>query len=137
MKLNKELLVQDFERFSNEWVDTPEYNSFIYDYFDQQVDLSPLLTNHNQVIAKYKLGYGEKAFRYLWALVFSQAPKDGKFLEIGVFKGSILALSQLISNELELNLSTYGLTPLDIQEISILIMTTTTTNTLYPFYTII
>ena len=113
MKLNKELLSKDFERFSKEWVDTPEYNLFIYDYFDQQVGASPLLTNHNGIVEKYKLGYGEKAFRYLWALVLSQAPKDGKFLEIGVFKGSILALSQLISNELELNLSTYGLTPLN------------------------
>lgn len=113
MKLNKDFLSEDFKRFSNEWVDTEEYNSFIYDYFNKQVDALHLLSNHDDVVAKYKLGYGERAFRYLWALVFSQAPKNGKFLEIGVFKGSILALSQLISNELELNLSTYGLTPLD------------------------
>ena len=98
MKLNKELLSRDFEKFSKEWVNTPEYNLYIYDYFDQQVDAYSLLTNHNDIVVKYKLGYGEKAFRYLWALVLSQVPKDGKFLEIGVFKGSILALSQLISN---------------------------------------
>ena len=113
MNLSKDKLNQDFIKFSNEWVDTPEYNSFIYDCFDQQVDENSLLTNHTNVVTKYKLGYGEKAFRYLWALVFSQAPENGKFLEIGVFKGSILALSQLISKELNLNLSTYGLTPLN------------------------
>lgn len=113
MKLNKDRLREDFIKFSNEWIDTPEYNSYIYDYFDGHVDDNPILTKHSQIITDYKLGYGEKAFRYLWALVFSQVDKNSKFLEIGVFKGSILALSQLISKELDLNLSTYGLTPLN------------------------
>lgn len=113
MELNKEILSKDFLKFSNEWIDTPEYNSFIYDYFENQVDNNPLLLNHTDVVTKYKLGYGEKAFRYLWALVFSQIANDSKFLEIGVFKGSILALSQLLSKEFDLNLSSYGLTPLN------------------------
>lgn len=113
MKLNKDKLNEDFIKFSNEWVDTPEYNSFIYNYFEEQVDSCELLINHTNVVSKYSLGYGEKAFRYLWALVFSQIQQDGKFLEIGVFKGSILALSQLISNELDLDVSSYGVTPLN------------------------
>ena len=68
---------------------------------------------HNDIVARHQLGYDEKAFRYLWALVFSQTPVDGKFLEIGVYKGSILALSQLISKELNLNIQTFGLAPLN------------------------
>jgi hypothetical protein len=113
MKLDKDILIKDFTRFSSEWIDTVEYNSSVYDYFEKQVDDHDSLLNHTEIVAKYRLGYGEKAFRYLWALVFSQMPKDGKFLEIGVFKGSILALSQLVSKELELEISTYGLTPLN------------------------
>jgi hypothetical protein len=113
MKLDKGILSKDFTKFSSEWVDTIEYNSFIYDYCGSQTDLYDRLNNHAQIIEKHKLGYGEKPFMYLWAMVFSQMPKNGKFLEIGVFKGSILTLSQVISKELNLNTSTFGLTPLN------------------------
>ena len=113
MKLDKDILIKDFTKFSSEWVDTVEYNSFIYDYCGSQTDLYDRLNKHAQIIEEYKLGYGEKPFMYLWAMVFSQMPKNGKFLEIGVFKGSILAISQLMSKELDLNISTFGLTPLN------------------------
>jgi len=113
MKLNKNNLNKDFIKFSNSWVDTIEYNYKIYDYFENEVNNYESLLNHTEVVSKYKLGYGEKAFRYLWALVFSQIPEGGKFIEIGVFKGSILALSQLICKEMDVNISTFGLTPLN------------------------
>lgn len=113
MVLDKQKLKEDLVRFSNSWTNTADFNESIYDYFDKQVDLHESLSLHNNVVAQYRLGYGEKAFRYLWALVFSQMKNGSKFLEIGVYKGSILALSQLVAKELEFNLSTYGLTPLD------------------------
>lgn len=113
MLLNLNNLQKSFNQFSTDWVDTPEYNSFLYQHFEEQADEYEALEKHNEIVAKHLLGYGEKAFRYVWALVLSQAPVNGKFLEIGVFKGSILALSQLVSKELNLNLSTYGLTPLN------------------------
>lgn len=113
MKLNKDKLNQDFIRFSNEWVDTIEYNSFIYDYFGQQVDSYDSLIKHAHTIEKHKLGYGEKPFMYLWALIFSQMKDQDRFLEIGVFKGSILALSQLVTREIGTEIYTFGLTPLN------------------------
>ena len=113
MQLNQDKLKKDFIKFSNEWENTEDYNQHIYDYFEKQVNDCKLLKSHCDFVGIHSLGYGENAFRYLWALVISQIPKKGKFLEIGVFKGSILALSQLISKDLSLDLSTYGLTPLD------------------------
>lgn len=113
MKLNKNELNEEFLKFSKEWVDTEEYNAFIYDYFTHRVSINHLLNNHTNVVGQYNLGYGEPAFRYLWAVVFSQIPNNGKFLEIGVFKGSILALSQLICKELGITINTYGVTPLN------------------------
>ena len=113
MKLNQNKLIEDFIKFSKEWQNTEQYNDYIYNYFDKQVDSCELLKYHCDFVGTHSLGYGENAFRYLWALVISQIPKNGKFLEIGVYKGSILALSQLISKELDLNITTYGLTPLD------------------------
>jgi hypothetical protein len=113
MKLNRDILNKDFIKFSTDWIDTIEYNSFIYNYCGSQTDQYKSLYNHAEIIDKHKLGYGEKPFMYLWAMVFSQIPIGGKFLEIGVFKGSILTMSQLMSKELDLNISTFGLTPLN------------------------
>ena len=103
----------DFIKFSSQWANTPSYNEAIYNIFEYETDSYDFLNAHVNIIAKYQLGYGEKAFRYLWFLVLSQLPKNGKFLEIGVFKGSILALSQMISNILNLQLTSFGLTPLN------------------------
>lgn len=113
MKLSKDKLQQDFVKFSKEWVDTIEYNSFVYDYCGEQTNSYESLSKHADIIGKYKLGYGEKPFMYLWSMVFSQMHDQGKFLEIGVFKGSILALSQLVTREIGIDMNTFGLTPLN------------------------
>ena len=111
--MNLQKLQEDFIKFSSEWIDAPQNNQDIYNYFEQQVDKYDFLLKHIDIITNYQLGYGEKAFRYLWLLIFSQLHQDDKFLEIGVFKGSILALSQLSAIALGKNIYTYGLTPLD------------------------
>lgn len=103
----------DFNKYSSEWIDAENYNEFIYNTFENETNNYDLLQKHVDIVSRYGLGYGEKAFRYLWLLIISQLPKNAKFLEIGVFKGSILALSQMISNSLNLNLISFGLTPLN------------------------
>jgi hypothetical protein len=110
--MNKEELEIDFKNFSKNWENTEIFNNQIYEYFESKVNDYDILNNHNETIGKLNYGYGEKAFRYLWLLLFSQIPQNGKFLEIGVYKGSILALSQICSNSLNKNIQTYGLTPL-------------------------
>lgn len=106
------LLDIDFRFYSKHWVNTRQYNDALYRYFEKRVDEIPYLKKHYDVIFQNELGFGEKAFRYFWQLVFSQMPVVGKFLEIGVYKGSILALSQLIARELGIELNSYGVTPL-------------------------
>lgn len=112
MKLNIDKLKSDFESYSSEWLNIEEYNSHIYNKFGIEVDNHESLTLHCNVITEYKLAFGEKPFLYLWPLIVSQIPDGGKFLEIGVYKGSILALTQLSSKELGKSLTSYGLTPL-------------------------
>ncbi len=111
--INLEKLQKDFAEISRDWIDTPECNQRVYNYFEQQVDEYDFLLDHIKIVTDHKLGYGEKAFRYLWLLVFAQMQKDEKFLEIGVFKGSILALSQLCAKAMDGAIPAYGLTPLD------------------------
>lgn len=113
MQININKLKEDFTRFSNEWENTTQANKTIYDYFESEVDNYDFLKKHCQVISNASLGYGEKPFRYLWLLLLAQLENSGKFLEIGVYKGSILALSQMVAKELGIQLETYGLTPLD------------------------
>lgn len=113
MQINVNKLREDFTKFSTEWENSTQANKTIYNYFESEVDKYDFLKRHCQVISDASLGYGEKPFRYLWLLVFSQLKTSGKFLEIGVYKGSILALSQMVAEELNIELETYGLTPLD------------------------
>lgn len=112
MKLNLDKLKKDFDLYSLDWKNTIDYNEYIYSIFEKEVDAHESLLNHCKVITEYRLAFGEKAFLYLWPLVVSQIPDGGKFLEIGVYKGSILALTQLCSKELNKSLTSYGLTPL-------------------------
>ena len=113
MQININKLKEDFTKFSSEWENTTQANKTIYDYFESEVDNYDFLKKHCQVISSASLGYGEKPFRYLWLILLAQLGTSGKFLEIGVYKGSILALSQMIAEKLGIELETYGLTPLD------------------------
>jgi hypothetical protein len=103
---------KDFEKFSNEWTNTEDYNDLVYNYFDNKVTEIPYLSKHFDIVSKHQLGYGEKPFRYLWLLIFNELPDNAKFLEIGVFKGSILALSQICASNLQKEIKCYGVTPL-------------------------
>lgn len=107
----KDLLLE-YEK-SKDWVDTYEYNNFIYDWYLSKVDSYDFLSNHHQVVSGRGLGYGERAFRYFWLLIGAIMRPNSKFLEIGVYKGSILALMQLISDKLNKSFKIYGATPLD------------------------
>ena len=111
--LNLEILKNDFEHYSKTWKNNNYINEKIYIDFENKVDEYPFLKNHCNIVSMFNLGYGEKAFRYLWLLLFTQAPEKIKFLEIGVFKGSILALSQMCAYYLNKDIETYGLTPLN------------------------
>jgi tetratricopeptide (TPR) repeat protein len=110
---NKALLTEEFERYSSQWKNDPKYNDFLYKYFSNQVDSIDFLREHSRYIGEMRMGFGEKPFHYLWLLLVNQMPDNFKFLEIGVYKGSILSLIKLISDKLQKSPTIYGITPLD------------------------
>ena len=57
-------------------------------------------------------GFGDLGFSWHWYLLVNDMPSNFKFLEIGVYRGRILALIQLLSNLLNKNVKIYGITPL-------------------------
>lgn len=58
-------------------------------------------------------GFGEDAFCWNWQLLVDAMPSDGfKFLEIGVFKGRVLGVVQLLAAAMKKPCEIYGLSPL-------------------------
>jgi hypothetical protein len=106
----------EFKFFSKTWQNEYQYNDFLYSYFEQKVDEICYLKNHFDVISQNCLGFGEKAFRYFWYLILTELKQSRdacKFLEIGVYKGSILSLVNVIGENIGLDVSAWGVTPLD------------------------
>ena len=46
----------DFNRFCEEWNDSQEYNTYIYNYFKEQVTLIPFLSHHFESVSENDLG---------------------------------------------------------------------------------
>ena len=89
--------------------DITDKHKTIYDYFtDKIINNFILLNQYNSTP-----GFGEIAFSWNWYLLVKDMPENFKFLEIGVYKGRILALIKLLSNIFNKNAEIYGVTPLN------------------------
>ncbi len=106
-------LKKDFRLYKTTWTDTEACNAGLYSDFERKTRQIDFLDQHVEIVEQYKLGFGERAFRYLWAMLFAQTPDPSKFLEIGVYKGSIPALSQVMARHLNKTIRCCGVTPLN------------------------
>lgn len=84
----------------------PDRHEIIYKRFEANID-QELATKFNKAD-----GFGELAFCWNWRLLVQEMSDSFKFLEVGVYKGRVLALIQLYATELNKNASLYGVTPL-------------------------
>lgn len=85
-----------------------ERNKFIYDTFDKYAkEDSELLESFNKCE-----GFGELPFSYNWKLLVDDMPTDFKFLEIGVYKGRVLAQVAMCAKREKKNPTIIGVTPL-------------------------
>ena len=83
-----------------------------YIYFLKLFNSGPQwLKNHRKYFAKGGFGFGEDAFHAAWLYIFSNN-KITNALEIGVYRGQVISLWQLISNQLEQKISITGVSPL-------------------------
>ena len=69
-------------------------HKIIYDCFTEHVNKIPILLNQHNLTP----GFGEIAFSWNWYLLVKDMPENFKFLEIGVFKGRVIALIKLLSD---------------------------------------
>ena len=86
-----------------------ERHAVIYKEFERNVhQQEPKLAHAFQVTE----GFGELAFQWNWYLAVKDAPRDFKFLEIGVYKGRVLATIQYLAELFGKRATIVGVTPL-------------------------
>ena len=89
--------------------DNPDKNKIIYQTFEKNIKGIPILEKQHDDTP----GFGELSFSWSWFLLVKSMPQDFTFLEIGVYKGRVLALIQLLSNLFNKHVKIHGVTPLD------------------------
>ena len=97
------------------WKDDRSIHADINETFTRLVNADPELKafrdfveGNNDTPVKI-FGFGERSFLWMWKLLVDEMPPNFKFLEIGVFRGQVLALIRILSK----TASIAGITPLD------------------------
>ena len=86
----------------------------LYSYFDNKFYLGHpgYVRKHRQYFEIENRGCGESAFHMAWFFILKHfRPKN--LLEIGVYRGQVISLWQLIAREIELEVSIVGVSPFD------------------------
>jgi hypothetical protein len=88
----------------------PAKHKVLYEAFAKNASSykNGVLANHSSEVE----GFGELSFHWNWYLLVNIMPADFKFLEIGVYKGRVLSLIQMLSQDLGKQARIWGVTPL-------------------------
>ena len=109
MECDSIMQVADFYNHNN---DSLHKHKTLYESFHKNAE------NFNNRILETQFnntpGFGELAFSWNWYLIVKDMPANFKFLEIGVYKGRVLAIIQLLSLLLNKQSCIFGITPLNI-----------------------
>lgn len=97
------------------WRDTPEVHKEINESFAELVNASPEIKAHRDFVEQNIFGFGERSFQWMWNLIVKEMPESFTFLEIGVFKGQILSLIELLAGQQSKKATRYGVTPLSTE----------------------
>lgn len=94
---------------------TTQYNESIHKEFEEELLSISWLQNHRFYCEQNNLGFGDRAFHFMWYLLLQSVClefKNPHILEIGVYKGQILSAWALIAQKLNLEMSITGISPL-------------------------
>jgi len=81
--------------------------------YTAKVNADPFLKSYRDWIEENKFGFGERCFLWMWKRIVDQMSEDFTFLEIGVFRGQILAIVEYLAISSGKFVERYGITPLD------------------------
>jgi hypothetical protein len=100
------------EQVQEIWKDDPDTHRLINETFVAKVDATPYLKAHRDWVEANVFGFGERSFHWMWKLIIDKMPPTFSFLEIGVFRGQVLSLVQILANQTKRTPQVYGVTPL-------------------------
>jgi hypothetical protein len=92
--------------------DEPSVHRQIYDACTTAMAQTPALLRHRRHIEENHLGFGDRAFHWLWKLIVDVMPSHFRFLEIGVYKGQVISLVSMLAMHEGKTSDTIGVTPL-------------------------
>jgi len=104
------MVVQTLKAFADAWHDSETHARHVVETFTDAVNADARLKALRDYVEQRGYGFGERCFYHMWKLIVQELPLGFNFLEIGVFKGQILALIRLLGDA---PTSIYGITPLD------------------------
>lgn len=103
----------EFTACVSQWRNEDDYNVAFHASLSKLTDSVPMLKAHRDWVEANQFGFGDRPFHYLWKMLVEQMPQEFAFLEIGVFKGQILSLVELLAKDQGKRAFIYGISPLD------------------------
>lgn len=113
------LMEKKLEDFISEYQCTSEMNNSIHKHFTEMISTYDYLLQHRTYIENNRLGYGDRAFHYMWFLLLEYLLRKENFpklLEIGVYKGQVVSLWSLIMKHVKGRSEIVAISPLEGEE---------------------
>lgn len=89
--------------------------ALVKEYTDK-VNADKELKAYRDFIEQNSFGFGERCFLWMWNDIVAKMPQEFTFMEIGVFRGQILALVSLLAERHGKKVRRIGITPLDTSD---------------------
>lgn len=86
----------------------------LHSEFNKETNNIEFLKSHRDFIELNQLGFGDRAFHFMWLLILDHMKDRSEqlhFLEIGVYKGQVVSLWALISKMLNLSVQIHAISP--------------------------
>jgi SAM-dependent methyltransferase len=102
--------MQTLTQFADTWQNSETHARHVVETFTDAVNADLDLKALRDFVEQRGYGFGERCFYHMWKLIIQELRPGFKFLEIGIFKGQILALVRMLAGP---HAEIYGITPLD------------------------
>ena len=90
-------------------------DELVKEYTDK-VNADKELKAYRDFIEQNAFGFGERCFLWMWNEIIAKMPDEFTFMEIGVFRGQILAIVSLLAERHGKKVRRIGITPLDTSD---------------------
>ena len=90
-------------------------DELVKEYTDK-VNADKELKAYRDFIEQNAFGFGERCFLWMWNEIIAKMPNEFTFMEIGVFRGQILAIVSLLAERHGKKVKRIGITPLDTSD---------------------